>query len=69
MSVKYRLRADAVLSADSYADAIRKIGEHFSAWGADMPSDDPDEWTTDASLVAPQFEPGSIIHIVPADSE
>ena len=65
--MKYRLRADAVLEADSYADAIRRIGDHFSAWAADMPSDDPDTWTTDASLTAPQFEPGGVIHVVPAD--
>lgn len=65
--MKYRLKADAVLSADSYADAIRKIGEHFSAMAADMPSDDPKDWVADASLTAPQFEVGSIVHVVPAD--
>ena len=65
--MRYRLRADAVLAADSYPDAIRRIGEHFCAWAADMPSDDPATWTTGASLTAPQFEAGGVIHIVPAE--
>lgn len=27
----------------------------------------PDSWTTDASLFAPQFEAGSVVHLMPED--
>lgn len=62
--MRYRLQADAVISADNYADALRAIGEHFLAWAADTPGDDPDTWVADASSQAPQFEAGSIVHLV-----
>jgi hypothetical protein len=63
--VRYRLRADAVITADNYGEALRLIGEHFAAWAADTPDDDPDSWVAEASLGAPQFELGSTIHLVP----
>jgi hypothetical protein len=65
--VKYRLRVDAVVEADDYGDALRRIAEHFAAWASDTPSDDPDTWVTDASLGAPHFEVGSVVHLTPAD--
>jgi hypothetical protein len=30
-----------------------------------MPSDDPDTWESEASVTAPQFAAGSVIHVVP----
>jgi hypothetical protein len=65
--VRYRLRADAVISAADYRDALRRIGEHFIAWAEDTPSDDPDSWVADASLTAPQFEGGGVVHLVAED--
>jgi hypothetical protein len=54
-----------VIDAESYADALRQIGEHFLAWAADTPSDDPDTWDVDASLAAPHFASGSVVHLIP----
>jgi hypothetical protein len=66
-TVRYRLRVDAVISGADYADALRRIGEHFIAWADDTPSDDPDGWVAEASLAAPQFEVGGVVHLVPDD--
>ena len=63
--MRFRLRVEAVLEADDYADALQRIARHFTAWADDMPSDDPAEWTTDASLNAPTFLPGSFVHVIP----
>jgi hypothetical protein len=46
---------------------LQRIGEHFIAWAADTPSGDPDTWTSDASMTAPRFEVGAVIHLVPED--
>ena len=64
-TMRYRLRADAVITGNDYADALRRVGEHFIALSADTPSDDPDTWMSDASLSAPHFEVGAIIHLTP----
>src|SRR5687768_14291865 len=37
----------------------------LTTWADDTPSDDPDTWTTDASLSAAQFGLGSIVQLVP----
>jgi hypothetical protein len=66
-NVRYRLRADAVISGADYPDALQRIGEHFIAWAEDAPSDDPDRWVADASLTAPLFEAGGVVHLVPED--
>lgn len=64
--MRYRLRCDAVVEADDYGDALRRIGEHFLAWAADTRSDDPDTWTTDHSRAAHHVGgPGSFIHLIP----
>jgi hypothetical protein len=63
--MRYRLEVDAVVEGESYSDALRRVGEHFSVWAADTPSDDPDTWGADASLSAPTFEVGSVIHLIP----
>ena len=65
--MKYLFHVDAVIAASSYGEALRLIGEHFQAWASDTPLDDPDSWTTDASLFAPQFEAGSVVHLMPED--
>jgi len=66
--VRYRLRADALIDADDYTDALRRIGEHFLAWAEDTPDDNPDTWVSNHSLTAPQFLTGSRIHLVPEDA-
>ena len=63
--MRYRLRVDAVIEATDYADAVRRIAEHFSAWAADTPSDDPATWTAESSLSAPHFEAGGMIEVIP----
>jgi len=64
--MRYRLRVDAVIDGASYADAVRRVAEHFSAWADDTPSDDPDTWTAESSLSAPHFEAGGMIEITEA---
>ena len=65
--MQYRLRVDAIIEADSYANAVRRIAEHFVAWADDTPSDDPDTWSAESSLTAPHFEAGGKIEIIPAE--
>ena len=48
-----------------FADFRKKFNWNFVAWADDMPNDDPDTWITDASLHAPQFEVGGVIHVTP----
>ena len=66
--MRYRLRVDAVIAADSYADAVRRIAEHFTAWADDTPSDDPRTWSAESGLSAPHFEAGGIIEIIPENA-
>jgi hypothetical protein len=66
--MRYRLQVDATIEASSYADALRRIAEHFTAWADDTPSDDPDTWSAESSLAAPHFEAGGTIEISPQDS-
>jgi hypothetical protein len=61
--MRYRLEVNAVIEAESYADAVRHIAPHFSAWADDTPSDDPDTRTAESSLSAPHFEAGGTIQI------
>jgi hypothetical protein len=65
--MRYRLRVDAVIDATSYADAVRGIADHFTAWADGTPSDDPSTWSAEASLTAPHFEAGGRIEIIPED--
>ncbi|MPZ73253.1 MAG: hypothetical protein GEU74_08485 [Nitriliruptorales bacterium] len=54
--MRYRLEVNAIVEGQDYADALRRVGEHFLAWSQDTPSDDPDSWTADHSLDAPQLD-------------
>jgi hypothetical protein len=47
---------------------VRRVAEHFTAWADDTPSDDPDTWSAESSLSAPQFEAGGTIEIIPEES-
>ena len=67
--MRYRLKADVVIEATTYGDALRRIGEHFAAWARDTPDDDPATWVADASLTAPQFETGGFVHLTAADGD
>jgi hypothetical protein len=62
--VRYRVRVDAIIEASNYADAVRRIAEHFSAWADDTPSDDPDTWSAESSPSASHFEAGGAIEII-----
>ena len=62
--MRYRLKVDAVIEAASYQDALYRIAEHFGSWADDTPTDDPDSWRSVASLAAPRFEVGSLVHLV-----
>jgi hypothetical protein len=66
-TMRYRLRVDAVIEGSSYADAVRRVAEHFTAWADDTPSDDPDTWSAESSLSAPHFEAGGRIEIIPEE--
>ena len=61
--MRYRLEVNAVIEAQSYTDAVRRVAEHFTAWADDTPSDDPDTWTAESGLSAPHFEAGGNIEI------
>lgn len=63
--MRYRLKVDGVVDGDTTPDALRRIGEHFLAWAADTPSDDPDTWTADASVDAPRID--GVVHLIPLD--
>ena len=64
--MRYRVQVDAVIEAESYADAVRRIAQHFTAWADDTPSDDPDTWTAESGLSAPHFDAGGRIEITEA---
>lgn len=63
--MRFRLTTDAAIEAEDYADALRRVGEHFVAWAGYTPWDGPDTWRTELTSAAPQFLPGSVIHVVP----
>lgn len=65
--VRYRLEVSAGVEAEDYADALRRVGEHFLAWSRDTPSDDPDTWTTEHSLQAPHLD--GRVTLTPVDAE
>jgi hypothetical protein len=66
--MRYRLRVDAIIDASSYADAVRRIADHFTAWADDTPTDDPGTWSAESGLAAPHFEAGGTIEIIPEDA-
>lgn len=67
MTVRYKLELSGSVEGDDYADALRRVGEHFIAWANDTPSDDPDTWTTVHSLNAPPLD--ATVTLEPIDDE